>query len=84
MKNGFTLIELMIVLAIIGIIMSVAVSILKEVGVIRSSNVSVTGAPYPAYPQSDTSTKCISGYLFVTGGSSPVQVMDNGSAVKCN
>lgn len=48
MKNGFTLIELMIVFAILGIVAAIAIPALSG----------------KKYPPEQASTKCIAGYTF--------------------
>lgn len=71
-ENGLTLIELMILIAILGIVLSLAQA---GFDAYKSNVPSVTLT---------SQTTCVNGYLFAsTSSGSPIQVMDNGTAVKC-
>lgn len=87
-NSGFTLIELIIVLAIIGIIVSLAAPVANlflDFGVSNRQTAN-SDVVHSAYPQasSEPEMKCVGGYKFMFSSSGQsVQVMDAGNAVKC-
>lgn len=77
MKNGFTLIELMIVIAIIGIVAAIAFPVMLGHSSPSSVSFGVTGM---------VEERCIGGYKFVIGQEGrPAQILNEfGKGVPCN
>ena len=76
-QKGFTLIELMVVIVMIGIVGITIMNIVMGVGVGTSVSWGINGV---------TEMRCIDGYKFVVGEHGQArQVMDElGKGVKCN
>lgn len=77
MKNGFTLIELMIVIAIVGIVSALALPMIFGHSSLSSVSFGVTGM---------VEERCIGGYKFVIGQEGrPAQILNEfGKGVSCN
>ena len=76
-KNGFTLIELMIVVAIISIVVALVMPVISGTGTGGAQNLSfgVHGL---------VETRCINGYMFTVSEGGARQIMDElGHGVKC-
>lgn len=72
MKNGFTMIEFMIIVAILGILSTIAIPVL-------------TGNNKAAFKpaQEKPSTLCIGGYMFLSDGKTQI-LNSTGGGVQCN
>lgn len=77
-NKGFTMIEALIVIAIVGIIAAIAVPLVIGISPLSKGNISfgLNGA---------TETRCINGYLFVVGADGGArQVLDEfGKGTRC-
>lgn len=81
-RNGFTLIELMIIVAFVGILLAFAIPAFRETPnpshhtTARQETVSSWNEP--------SSSVCIEGFKFVKAGASITQILDqNGNGVAC-
>ena len=83
-KNGFTLIELIVLLVIIGIAFSVGFGIYKAGGGESSINCGESSINFGI--NGITETRCIGGYKFIVGnGGQARQIMDSyGKGIPCN
>lgn len=83
-RNGFTIIELMIVIAIIGILLSIIAPFVTGDSD-RIRELSQPEQPTIVQPwQEPSKESCVGGYKVATVGSNSFQILDeNGNGIKC-